>query len=144
MENEKDKALFNEIGKVYDSSALIINDLVQEIATLETKYGTASKIVEKKRLQLAQLRALYDKTLNYINYLRELNHNMYTDFMMSELLRHQKETGLRFQNIATLAGWDAEKWKDVDKWEQVIRNAKVVLNVEDTDEFDTFIELIKK
>lgn len=143
-QNQKDKVLYTEIENVYNHSAMVINKMTEEIITLQEKFGTASKLVETKKEQLTQIRTLYDKTLAYINYVRELNYNMYNEFMFIEMERHKKEMGLSYQQLAVLSGRDPNEWKKVDEWDKVITSIKTKLKIEEPSEFERFINELKK
>ncbi len=142
-QNQKDKAMYNDIEVVYNESALTINRITEEIVNLQEKFGTSSKIVETKKNQLAQIRRLYDKTLSYINYLRELNHSMYNEFMFIEMERHKKEMGLSYQQLAVLSGKNPKEWEKIDKLDRVIASIKTKLKLEEPNEFERFINELK-
>lgn len=145
MVNDTDKQLLAEITKVFDTSAQVLVDLNEEIVThIEPKFGTAGALTKKKREQLDTLRGLYDKSLNYINYLRDLNHKMYTEFMTTELLRYQKQTGLPISKIMELAGRDPGKWREVDEWDAKIKRIKEMLNIPEelNAEFEEYIKAL--
>lgn len=141
MANEKDKALFIEIEKVYDNAARQIQLLAEKQIELETKFGISSQITQGGHANLQMYRILYDKTLHYINFLRELNAGMYENLVTAELMRHKAETGLPYANIATLAGLDPERWAALDKIEEKVKKVKELTG--DTSEFSAFISWMK-
>jgi hypothetical protein len=145
-DNEVDKISLDEVTKTFDASGLVLNELASEITQLEIKFGSSSKLAKAKRTQLNTLRQLYDKTLKYINYLRSLNHAMYTEFTAMELARFQKETGLPISKIMGLAGHDPTEWQAVDELDAKINRIKEVLQIPEvlSPEFETFIEVLRK
>lgn len=133
MANETDKQFYEEVRRSFDAAALTLNELAAEILQCETKFGRESSITKKKIEQLQALRSLYDSSLKYINYLRDLNHQMYNEVICRELERHKRETGLSYAQLAELAGWDTERWERVDKFDDIIQAAKAKLKVVDDD-----------
>jgi hypothetical protein len=146
MANETDKKLFGEICSVYDRAALTLTDTANELLELEIKFGSGSSLVKKRKEQLQDLRRLYDGTLSYINYLRELNNNMYIEFWAKELFRHQRETGLPVSKIMDLAGQGSEQWKKIDELDDLINlvREKVGPAAEVNNEFEDFINALRE
>lgn len=124
-----DKDNLAEVTAVFDAAVITLNELAQEIVTIEAKYGTKSALLAAKKTQLAHLRNLYDKTLKYINYLRELNQSMYTEFMVAELMRVKEESGLPFEHIAHLAGMNPEPWRKMDEWDNILKRVATKLDI---------------
>lgn len=121
MANEKDKELYQEVERAFDRAAMALNDLAKEHLQARDKFGSSSRITQKKADQLSALSNLYDKALAYINHLRALNASMQEDFITREMARFKIETGLTYEKIARLAGWkDPERWIVIDKAEAVI------------------------
>ncbi len=132
-----DKDLFTDIEKCYDSAAMTINRMTESIIDLEVKFGQSSKIVQKRREEVDRFRELYDKTLDYINLLREHNDELYKGFVGLELIRIKHESGLPYANIATLAGADPEPWRKLDDIDGQLKKLKHALG--DTTQLNDFI-----
>lgn len=141
MANDKDKALFNEIEKVYNNAARHLQLLQEKQTELEKKFGPSSRITQDGHANISMYRILYDKTLDYINFLRELNASMYENLIGAELMRLRSETGLPYANIAKLAGIDPEKWAALDRIDSKVKKIKELVG--DTSEFDTFISWMR-
>lgn len=141
MSTAKDKTLFLEIEQVYNNAAKHLRLLTEKQVELDTKFGAGSKIVQAAHTNIQMYRTLYDKTLNYINFLRDINASMYDNLITAELMRHKAETGLPYANIATLAGLDPERWAALDRIEAKVKNIKE--HVGDTTDFDAFISWMR-
>lgn len=144
MANETDKNLLGEVERAFDKSALMLNELLSEIVSVKEKYGSESSLFKKKNEQLNTLRDLHDKTLNYINTLREANSAMSTEFIGYELMRVQRETGIPISKIVQLAGGDPAQWQRVDQLDAVVNKVKVKLNIrEESNGLECLIELLR-
>jgi len=143
MANAQDKQNYQDVERANDAAALTLNDLAAELLQLETKYGTGSSILKKKRDQFNTLRAQYDQTLKYINYLRDLNDRMAQEVTSRELSRHKRETGLPYEMIAELAGWPPGAWAKLDKIDQVLQEAGKSLGIREDESFESFIYTLR-
>jgi hypothetical protein len=144
MGNDQDKQFQEDITKIFDRSGAVLAEMQAELFEILNKYGTESKLLKRKTQQFEQVRELYDKSLTYINYLRQLNHSMYIEFMSEELVRHSRETGLPISKVAALAGQDPTPWKAVDEWDERLQRIRTRLQIpEDRYDLERFIERLK-
>lgn len=144
----KDKELLSRQMSTLDASAIVLQQLAQEILQIEEKYGTKSKLLEKKKDQLKKLRELYDNSLDYINFLRTHNLAMYSEFMMAEVIRHSRDTGMPVSKIMSLCGDDSGVWQSVDKLDTLISDLKIKMGFktdpETTFDFNDFITRMRE
>lgn len=91
---------------LYNRAAKVILDLNEELTTLSDKFGKESSLVSRKADQLAALIALHDNSKDYIAHLRHC-------LKLAEIVNHykdlivmQKESGLPWEKVARLYGWD--------------------------------------
>lgn len=143
MANETDKHLYQGVEKSFDAAAVTLNSLAAELLQLENKYGTGSSLLKKKRDQFNTLRAVYDQSLKYINYLRDLNDRLVQEGVSRDLMRHKRETGLPYETIAELAGWPPGNWNKLDKIDQVLQDAGKSLGIPEDESFESFINLLR-
>jgi hypothetical protein len=115
MANETDKQAYESITSTFDKAAQALQELANDCIQTENKLGSASKIAQKKFEQLNAFRRMYDDAIKYINYLRQLNHDMYNEFMAIEFDRWCQEMGLPPSKLAEMAGLDPKKYETHDK-----------------------------
>lgn len=145
MANEREKQLYQDVERSFDASAVTLNELAAEMLQIESKYGRESALLKKKTDQLKTLRDLSDKTLTYINYLRNLNDRMYQEVITRDLERHRRETGLSYAQIAELAGLtDPERWATLDKHEKILQEARAKFGILDEEgSLETFLQALR-
>jgi hypothetical protein len=111
----------NELKKAYDSAVVALQNLTQEAADAEKRLGSTSQIVKNKKAQLETLKNFYQKNKDYIDYLREVSYLMAVNYRALELITMQKETGLPWERVAGLLGFDPERFKKIDSVDAFIR-----------------------
>jgi hypothetical protein len=131
MANETDKKLLQETERAFDKSSVLILELTEEIKEVEIKFGSSSSITIKKKNQLDTVRHLHDKTLTYINYLRDINENMYSSLVFNELERFSISTSLPMSKLVELAGGDPGRWKKLDKLNFVIEEMRQAVGIDE-------------
>jgi chromosome segregation ATPase len=146
MANNTDRERLAVVERSYDKAAIIINSLAAELVDLRGKFGERSKIVADKAAQLATLRALYDTSLEYINYLRDLNDSLYQQRLAEKLVAYQRRTSLPFTQIARLTGHpDPDAWAEADAWVDRLARMKEAINYhDDVNEVTDFLEEFKR
>jgi hypothetical protein len=143
--NKIDKQKFDDLSKVYDDSANILKELASEVTDISVKYGTSSLLTKRKKNQLEIFIKLYDKTLDYINYLRDLNHSMYNELLYSELTTVEEKTGLPTHKILHLSGASEAQCNHVKKISDLISRVKAEMDyTENTaQELQTLVNKLK-
>jgi hypothetical protein len=141
--NDNEEKIYQEVNKVFDKTALCINSIAKDLLKIEKNYGSKSLFFQSKKDQFDTVRDFYDTCLKYINYLRALN-NAQSKLMVSmQLDYHQKKTGLPYTKIASMLGWDVDKWHKVDKLDDFINKMKEKIGINEVTEFNDFINSIK-
>ena len=92
------------------------------------------------------MKALYDNSLSYINYLRQINAGMQSNELMHNLLRVHERTGLPLSVIMGQIGAESNQWDKVDKINDVIRRARETLKMPDdpSEDLNEFLDRYKK
>jgi len=110
------------LAKTFDDATIVLQEMQSDIAQyFMVRYGTESKVVKKKILELESLKRLHSQALGYINYMRELNHKMSINYRVMEIMAAQHETGLPWEKVARLLGWETDKFKKLDDIEPLFR-----------------------
>ena|SRR5688572_14392359 len=138
---QNERQLYAQLESSFDSAAVVITELAQEIVKLTEKYGTDSKITKTKNEQFARLTHFYDTALEYINHLRENNRAMGEEFMRQELEELHERSGMPYVEIAKMLNYpNPESWEMVDKLDDIIARAHAVLKKAPTTYLERFIE----
>lgn len=144
LHQDKEKKLHAEIEKVYTKSGSALAAMNESVAELSTKYGSHSKSVLRMIDQISTFIELHDKSLEYINHLREMNYNMYGDYFSRELTRHKKATGLPYVKLVQMLGYESEDWERADRFDLLIDSVSKDKDRDDEDSIEHFIATFKK
>lgn len=105
----------------YERAVLLINELTEEVQALEIKYGTESKLVNKKKEQIETIRTLYKNSAAYIDFMRDLNFKLTINYQALEIVTLHHETGLPYEKIARMMDYNQADFKKLDDIDPLFR-----------------------
>lgn len=123
MGTDEKKIIVNgaALAKTFDEALIVILDLETEAMSLIERFGTESKLVRAKCEQLRKLKALHAQALDYINFLRDYAHKLTINYKVMELFAMKHDTGLPWEKVARLLGWNTEQFKKLDDIDPLFR-----------------------
>lgn len=116
-----------QIENLYNRAARIIIELNEELSDLTIKFGSTSRLVARKALQLNTLIELHDETKE--EYYRLVNIALLSRALNNykDIVIMQNETGLPWAKVAKLLGY-AEDWgKDIQTIDDKVKEHHVKL-----------------
>ena len=115
------------IEKAFENALLVINDMTDDALRIKEKYGSDSKLLERKLHELEVVKNLYKQAAEYINTTQDKMHIMEVNHKVLEVMALKEDAGLPWRNVGVILGDpNPQRWEFIDRIDTLIANVKAV------------------